>query len=144
MRGGLVVGVGARRAAGAAEIGALIDAVLRAAALAPAAVRAVATREDRPEIAAAARARGWDVLAYPAGTLASVPVPNPSETVRGHAGTPSVAEAAALHAAGVLGGGGDLVVPKRPGGGVTVAVARLRAPVPPWCPPPRRSAEEAR
>ena len=39
---------------------------------------------------------GWQIHFYAAFELAAVPVPNPSETVRRHTGTPSVSEAAAL------------------------------------------------
>ena len=44
-------------------------------------------------------AQGWPLRFYPAAQLAEVAVPNPSETVRRHMGTPSVSEAAALLAA---------------------------------------------
>lgn len=47
-----------------------------------------------------AQQHGWPLHFYPAAQLAQVPVPNPSETVRRHTGTPSVSEAAALLAAG--------------------------------------------
>jgi cobalt-precorrin 5A hydrolase len=43
---------------------------------------------------------GWPLVFYSAAQLAAVRVPNPSETVRRHTGTPSVSEAAALLAAG--------------------------------------------
>ena len=43
-----------------------------------------------------ARACGWTLRFYAAAELAQVMVPNPSETVRKHTGTPSVSEAAAL------------------------------------------------
>ena len=49
---------------------------------------------------ALARQHGWPIHFHPAAALAAVPVPNPSETVRKHTGTPSVSEAAALLAAG--------------------------------------------
>ena len=54
---------------------------------------------------------------YPAAVLAGVAVPNPSEVVRAEVGTPSVAEAAALHAAAELAGGApvELVVEKTQG-----------------------------
>ena len=60
--------------------------------------------------------------------LAAVAVPNPSEVVRAEVGTPSVAEAAALHAAAELAGGApvELVVEKMKGDDVTVAAARIR------------------
>lgn len=65
---------------------------------------------------------------YPAATLNDVEVPNPSDVVLAEVGTASVAEAAALHAAAELAGGGpvELVVPKIKAGNVTVAAARIR------------------
>ena len=57
-------------------------------------------------------------------TMDAVDVPHPSDAVRSHVGTGSVAEAAALLAAGDF-GGGVLVVPKLRGEHVTVAVAEL-------------------
>lgn len=69
---------------------------------------------------------------YPAEALAAAPVPHPSGRVAAATGTPSVAEAAALLAAGP---GAVLVVPKTTGDGVTVAVAR-GTPRRPWRPVP--------
>lgn len=65
---------------------------------------------------------------YPADVLKDVDVPNPSDVVLAEVGTASVAEAAALHAAAELAGGGpvELVVPKIKAGNVTVAAARIR------------------
>ncbi|OSY37884.1 cobalt-precorrin 5A hydrolase [Pseudonocardia autotrophica] len=59
---------------------------------------------------------------YPAEQLAAVVVPTPSDRVAAATGTPAVAEAAALLAAGP---GAVLVVPKTAASGATVAVARL-------------------
>jgi cobalt-precorrin 5A hydrolase / precorrin-3B C17-methyltransferase len=68
------------------------------------------------------------LLTYPASTLATVRVPNPSPVVLEETGTPSVAEASALHAAGLFAEGRvvELVVPKTKSENVTVAVARIR------------------
>jgi cobalt-precorrin 5A hydrolase/precorrin-3B C17-methyltransferase len=65
---------------------------------------------------------------YPADTLATVDVPNPSDVVLAEVGTASVAEAAALHAATELAAGApvELVVPKIKADNVTVAAARIR------------------
>ena len=65
---------------------------------------------------------------YPAETLATVDVPNPSDIVNAEVGTPSVAEAAALTAARELACGApvELVVPKIKADNVTVAAARIR------------------
>lgn len=103
----LVVGVGASAGAPAAEIGVLIDETLAAAGLAAASVREVATidvKAAEPGITATAATRGWKVSTFPAADLAAIGVPNPSEAVRSAVGTPSVAEAAALAAAGATHG----------------------------------------
>jgi cobalt-precorrin 5A hydrolase/precorrin-3B C17-methyltransferase len=124
----LCVGVGSARGVSAEEVGALVDQALQEASLHPLSVRCVATvdlKADEQGILAVARERGWEVVTYPAGVLAEVGVPNPSEVVRAEVGTPSVAEAAALHAAGTYGKSGELVVAKRKSANATVAVARL-------------------
>jgi cobalt-precorrin 5A hydrolase/precorrin-3B C17-methyltransferase len=68
------------------------------------------------------------LLTYPADTLSTVDVPNPSPVVQRETGTPSVAEAAALYAATEMAEGRavELVVPKAKGMNVTVAAARIR------------------
>jgi cobalt-precorrin 5A hydrolase / precorrin-3B C17-methyltransferase len=128
----LVVGIGASRGVPAAEVTALVDAALADASLSPRSVRQAATidlKADEAGLLAAVRARDWPLAVFPAASLAMVPVPNPSEVVRAAAGTPSVAEAAALLAAsgprpaasGDLGAPGGLRVsadpaaPVRPG-----------------------------
>ena len=120
----LLVGVGASRGASAAEIGQLIDGTLAELGLSPRAVRYIATADmkaDEPGLLAAAAGRGWPVVTFPAGRLAAVPVPNPSEVVRRAVGTPSVAEAAAL-----IEPGSTLLAAKRASAHATVAVARGR------------------
>ncbi|MFI7387700.1 cobalamin biosynthesis protein [Streptomyces sp. NPDC049813] len=119
----MTVGVGARAGVGAGEVLGLVRAVLAEAGAGAADVVALATVDTKgrePGLVAAARALGVPLVTYAAGVLAAVPVPHPSERVRGATGTPSVAEAAALA------GGGVLLVPKRAGRGrgVTCAVAR--------------------
>ncbi len=119
---GVVVGVGARAGVTAAEVGALVDSALAEAGVAPDEVRYVATVEAKsaePGIVEAVAARGWDLVAYPAGELATVDVPNPAERVGAELGTGSVAEAAALY-----GGAATLLVPKRRSEAATVAIAR--------------------
>lgn len=117
----LVVGVGASSGVSAEEVGGLVDAALAGAGLSPRAVAALATidaKADEPGIVDAAAARGWPLHTLPAERLAGVPVPNPSPVVAAAVGTPSVAEAAALHS------GGELVVEKHRSAAATVAVAR--------------------
>jgi cobalt-precorrin 5A hydrolase len=112
----ITVGFGAVAGVTAEELLAAIDAVLppgtddvRLATL--------ATRAAEPGPTAAAARRGWPLTGYAPAQLAAVDVPAPSARVAALAGTPSVAEAAALL------GGGRLVVGKTVHGRVTVAVA---------------------
>jgi len=124
----LVVGVGASTAATPDE---LIDAVsvtlgaLRLSLLSVGEVATVDRRAADPAVQALGALLGLSVRAYTPAELAGVPVPNPSRVVEKSVGTPSVAEAAALLAAGP---GGELVGPKRRAASVTVAVARRRRP----------------
>ncbi|MFE3590037.1 precorrin-3B C(17)-methyltransferase [Streptomyces niveus] len=109
----LVVGVGASRGVGVDEVYGLVVDVLRDAGLSALSVRELATvdaKADEPGIVGAAAELGVPVRTYPADVLASVDVPNPSDAPLAAVGTPSVAEAAALAAAGR---GGELLVPKR-------------------------------
>ncbi|MBX6767416.1 MAG: cobalamin biosynthesis protein, partial [Actinomadura rubrobrunea] len=125
----LVVGVGSARGVSAEEVGELVDRALASAGLSPASVRCVATvdrKADEEGILEAARRRGWPVVTYPAEVLAEVRVPNPSPVVAAEVGTPSVAEAAALHTARSSGRGAELVAEKTKSKCATVAVARLR------------------
>src|SRR5208337_2839098 len=120
----LLVGVGASRGAPAEQIGQLIDGTLAELGLSAESVRYIATADvkaDEPGLLAAAAERGWPVVTFPAGRLAAVPVPNPSEVVRRAVGTPSVAEAAAL-----VEPGATLLAAKRASAHATVAVARGR------------------
>lgn len=120
----LVIGIGSSRGVTAAEVGSLVDDALAGAGLSPLSVHTVATvdaKADEAGILEAAAARGWPVVCLPAARLGAIDVPNPSEVVREAVGTPSVAEAAALHL------GGHLVVAKRRSEMATVAIARRPA-----------------
>lgn len=117
----LVVGVGASRGVPTEEVNGLIDAALADAGLSPWSVACLATLDVKTEeqgIVETAAARGWPLRALSAERLAEIAVPNPSSVVAAAVGTPSVAEAAALHL------GGELLVNKRRGAMATVAVAR--------------------
>lgn len=120
----LVAGVGASTGAPPEELAALLTEALASAGLARASLAEVATlarKASEPAVAGL----GLPVRAYPAERLAAQPVPHPSGVVERAVGTPSVAEAAALVAAGP---GGELVVAKRGGPHATVALARRRRP----------------
>jgi len=120
----LVVGVGASSDAPALEAAELLAGALADAGLSPLSVGEVATVDKRAGDATVT-ALGLPVRSFGAKALAGVEVPNPSEVVRSAVGTPSVAEAAALLAAGP---GAQLVVTKHAGAHTTVAVARRRRP----------------
>ncbi|MFE2049101.1 precorrin-3B C(17)-methyltransferase [Streptomyces sp. NPDC059459] len=106
----LVVGVGASRGAPVDEVLGLVEEALRDAGLSAASVAELATvdaKAHEPGIVGAAERLGVPLVTYPAGVLAGVEVPNPSDAPLAAVGTPSVAEAAALAR------GGELLVPKR-------------------------------
>jgi cobalt-precorrin 5A hydrolase/precorrin-3B C17-methyltransferase len=120
----LVVGVGASRGAPADEVLGLVEGALRDAGLSAASVAELATvdaKAGEPGIVAAAQRLGVPLVTYPAGELAGVDVPNPSDAPLAAVGTPSVAEASALAR------GGELLVPKRKSAMATCAVVRRPA-----------------
>ncbi|MFD4373212.1 Rv2231c family pyridoxal phosphate-dependent protein CobC [Streptomyces sp. NPDC058486] len=118
------IGVGVRSGATEDEVLALVRAALaEAGGLPHARVRGLATLDARvaaPGIVAAAARLGVPVTGFPAEELAGVAVPHPSEVPLAATGTASVAEAAALRAAGP---GAVLLVPKRKSRRVTCAIA---------------------
>lgn len=120
----LVVGVGASTDAPADAATALLRRTLHDAGLSLDSVAQVATVDRRAHDPAIA-AFGLPVHSFTADQLATVDVPNPSDAVDSAVGTPSVAEAAALLAAGP---GAELVVPKHKSATATVAVARRAKP----------------
>jgi cobalt-precorrin 5A hydrolase len=127
----LALGLGCDRGTPAATIQQAIREALTACGATLADVRAVASidlKADEVGLAAVAAQNGWGMRFYAATELATVAVPNPSETVRRHTGTPSVCEAAAL-----LVGGADrtrLIIEKHrlrgpDGRNATVSIARI-------------------
>jgi cobalt-precorrin 5A hydrolase len=103
----MVAGVGCRAGAAAGEIEAAIAEALVRAGLSAATLTALATsftKSDEPGIAAAATARGLKLVVVPQRDLAAADarVVTRSERVLALTGVPSVAEAAALAAAGPM------------------------------------------
>ena len=128
----IALGLGCDRGTPASTIAQCIGEALAQAGATLADVRAVASidlKADEIGLSEVARANGWTIRFYPAVELAAVDVPNPSETVRRHTGTPSVSEAAALLAAGARDASHLLVEKHRcrldDGRNATVSVARL-------------------
>ncbi|HZU74740.1 MAG TPA: precorrin-3B C(17)-methyltransferase [Acidimicrobiales bacterium] len=124
----LVLGIGTSSGADPAATSALVDSALAEAGLDPHSVAAVASidrKANEPAVVSVAARFGVRLRLFPAGALASVAVPNPSEVVAAAVGTPSVAEAAAVLAAGP---GATLVLPKRRNREATVALARRAGP----------------
>ncbi|MFO1122154.1 MAG: precorrin-3B C(17)-methyltransferase [Hyphomicrobiales bacterium] len=127
----LVLGVGCERGVAAAEVIAHAEAVLAAARLAPQSLSFVASidvKEDETAIHAVARHFGVPARFFAADELRaeSSRLKNPSTLVEREVGTPGVAEAAALAAAGRQ---AELVVEKTKSARVTCAVARAPAPL---------------
>jgi cobalt-precorrin 5A hydrolase/precorrin-3B C17-methyltransferase len=120
----LVVGIGASTGAPPAAVAELLDSTLGAAGLARASVAEVATL-DRKTSELALQALGFRLRGFSAGSLRAVPVPTPSAVVARAVGTPSVAEAAALLAAGPS---AELVARKQANSVATVAIARRARP----------------
>ena len=128
----LWLGMGCERGTSASLLGRLVDASLAAAGLASEAVAGLASVDRKGDEAALlqlAEQRHWPLRLYGAAELAAVPVPNPSAVVAAEMGTASVAEAAALLAAG---SGAALLLPKQvehrqagEQGAATLAIARM-------------------
>lgn len=92
----LALGIGCDRDTPAATIALAVDQALAACGAAIADVAAVASidlKADEAGLLEFARQHGWTICFYAAAELAAVAVPNPSETVLRHTGTPSVSEA---------------------------------------------------
>lgn len=124
----LVVGVGTTSDACESDACDAVTAALSAGGLSPLSLGALATidrRADHPAVAAVAERWCLAVHTFDADRLDAIAVPTPSDVVAQAVGTHSVAEAAALAAAGP---GAELVVPKSVGDRVTVAIARRAAP----------------
>ena len=124
----LALGVGVERGTSVAEVAQLAAATLAAGGFDPQAVACVVSldlRSDEAAILELARSLGVPARFFDAATLAKEEprVSEVSEHVRKAVGTPSVAEAAALAAAGP---GGTLVVTKRKSAHATCAIARKR------------------
>jgi len=136
----IALGIGCDRGTSVVTlVRALDDALARVGATRAevAAVASIDLKADEPGLLELAAEQGWHIAFEPAVRLAEVLVPNPSETVRRHTGTPSVSEAAALFASGVASGPGGssdasrLLVEKHrvrgpDGRHATVSVARMQ------------------
>ncbi len=118
----LVAGVGCHQGTPVTEILDFLQESFRQAGLSLLSLKALATiaaKKEEPGLREAARRLDVDLLWFTAEELDQVPVPRPSALAARHVGAKSVSEAAALKAAG-----GELLLPKRKGRNVTIAVAR--------------------
>ena len=121
----IVAGIGCRRGAALDDVLAAVTAALAAAAIATEALDLIATAAEKggePGIAAAASALGRPLVLVPADRLAMAgrDAVTHSERVIALFGVPSIAESAALAAAGA---GARLLSPRRVAGGATCAIA---------------------
>jgi cobalt-precorrin 5A hydrolase/precorrin-3B C17-methyltransferase len=99
----LWLGMGCERGTSLSLLERLVDEELAAADLAAEAVAGLASvdrKGDEPALLELAQRRHWPLRLFSSEALAAVPVPNPSAVVAAEMGTASVAEAAALLAAG--------------------------------------------
>ena len=99
----LWLGMGCERNTSLSLLERLLEQTLGDQQLAPESVAGLASidrKADEPALLALAAKRGWPVRWFGAESLAAVPVPTPSAAVAQEMGTASVAEAAALLAAG--------------------------------------------
>jgi cobalt-precorrin 5A hydrolase len=122
----IVAGVGCRRGAGAADVEAAIAAALAKAGIAAAELKAIATgsaKAAEPGIAAAAAKLGLGVMPIADAELkaAGARVATRSDRVLALIGVPSLAEAAALAAAGPA---SRLIASRLVVGAATCALAR--------------------
>ena len=127
----LWLGIGCERHTSLSLLERAVDHALETDQLAPEAVAGLASvdrKGDEPSLLALAERRRWPLRLFSAAELAPVPVPTPSDAVRREMGTASVAEAAALLAAGPQ---GSLLAAKRiersqgsEQGAATLAIAR--------------------
>jgi cobalt-precorrin 5A hydrolase len=120
----LVAGVGCKRGTTAETIARFVGEVFADHGLAQSSLSALATvslKADEPGLVEFAEKNALPLVAFGPGELADQPgVENPSAKVKNLLGIASVSEAAALRAAGAV----RLLVPKRKGAGITLAVAR--------------------
>ncbi|MCU1500455.1 MAG: Precorrin methylase [Acidimicrobiales bacterium] len=118
----VALGIGCSTHATAAEVQAVAAEALSSqdAERALTLIASIDRRRDHPAVAAVAEGAGRPLVTFPASLLATVAVPTPSAAVDDAVGTPSVAEAAALLAAGPR---SRLVVTKQRGPTATAAIA---------------------
>ncbi|RMH78337.1 MAG: precorrin-3B C(17)-methyltransferase [Cyanobacteria bacterium J007] len=131
----LWVGVGCERGTSARVIETGIERALSQAGLAPEAIAGLATialKADEIGLLELSRDRHWPLKTFEGSELRAIAVPTPSAVVEAEVGTPSVAEAAALRAAGASEWAEALVVSKQicridgEPGAATVAISRAR------------------
>ncbi|WP_398331418.1 cobalamin biosynthesis protein, partial [Vulcanococcus sp.] len=99
----LWVGMGCERGTNLSLLERCLEESLAAEGLAPEAVAGLASADrkaDEPALLQLAAQHGWPLRCFSSAALNAVPVPNPSAVVEAELGTASVAEAAALLAAG--------------------------------------------
>lgn len=130
---GVILGLGCDRDTSLTTLATAVTQALAAANIRLEAIEAIATidkKHDEAAILALANQHDWPLHFFSAEALAHVEVPSPSETVRKYMGTPAVAEAAALLAAGTH--MGDLLLEKykykgSDGKHATVSLAKKRS-----------------
>lgn len=128
----LALGIGAERGVASEEVRTLALDILRDAGLSEKSVACVVSldlKADETAILDLAAHLGVPARFFDANRLAAeTRIATPSDVVRAEVGTPSVAEAAALQAAGAA---ATLIVPKRKSARATCAIAQSPTPIDP-------------
>lgn len=122
----LHMGIGCRKGRSADAIESFVRRELATRMIALDSISGIASvdaKAQEPGLLEAARRMGLPVQFFPAETLKGITVPNPSDKPEKAVGTRSVAEAAALVAAGVTDGTARLILEKIKDTGTTLAVA---------------------
>lgn len=141
----LILGAGCRRGTARETLERRFTALCEETRLCPEAFRAAATidrKAEEPGLLSFCAAHGWPAHAFSAEALRRVPGTfTASAFVEGQTGVDNVCERAALRAAALY-GGGELLVKKYAGEGVTLAVARIPVQLS-WDPPAGNAAGES-
>ncbi|WP_046175242.1 cobalt-precorrin 5A hydrolase [Domibacillus indicus] len=121
----IVLGIGCNRGTEAEEIEQVIDEVLDDLSLSKTSVRSISSidlKKDEAGILAVAEKNSWPFLTFTAGQLNEAPMREKSATVFKFTGAYGVSEPAAYLASN----GGEIVLPKKKSGNVTISAAIIK------------------
>lgn len=121
----IVLGIGCNRGTEAEEIEQVINETLRDLALSKTSVQSIASidlKKDEAGILSVAKKNAWPFTTFSPGQLNEAPMKERSETVFKYTGAYGVSEPAAYLASR----GGEVVLPKKKSGNVTISIALIK------------------